>query len=400
MDTSNRSINCDAIFLTERSRLVRLCTLLTGNPGAAEDLAQETLLEAWRSAAARRDSQHHVQWLTGIARNVCRRWARNQGRRLPLVALQAESDAEAWHAPEERLAADFDLELELERDELAQLLDRAMALLPPSTRVALVQRYIQESPHAEIAARLGLSEGAVKMKLERGRLALRRLLCTELREEAAAYGLTPLSGDAWQETAIWCPTCGRRRLAGYFSRDERDGAFILRCPHCCHGDDGTGICFVRSVYSAFPHTVPLLAGVSTFKPALSRVMEHTYSYYREALAEGRAPCMTCGRMTRLYRQMPPESWQRAVRGVHLRCDACGTSPDETLHSLLLSLPEAREFWRRHPRIHALPEREIEVGGADALLVTFESLRDAAKLDIAVARESYRVISVNGMPAGD
>ncbi|SRR6266487_245669 len=58
----------------ERSRLVRLCTQLSGSSEAAEDLAQETLYEAWRHRDQLHDPQGQVRWLTAIARNVCLRW--------------------------------------------------------------------------------------------------------------------------------------------------------------------------------------------------------------------------------------------------------------------------------------------------------------------------------------
>jgi hypothetical protein len=65
-----------------------------------------------------------------------------------------------------------------------------------------------------VALALGLSEGAVEARLHRGKLALRRLLTTELREDAAAYGLVAPERGAWQATRIWCLVCGQRRLWG------------------------------------------------------------------------------------------------------------------------------------------------------------------------------------------
>ena len=84
---------------------------------------------------------------------------------------------------------DGNLELELERGELAHLLDQAMALLPPETRTILIERYINELPQAEVAARLGLSENLVAVRLHRGKLALRRVLSNELSQEMSSYGL-------------------------------------------------------------------------------------------------------------------------------------------------------------------------------------------------------------------
>jgi RNA polymerase sigma-70 factor (ECF subfamily) len=56
---------------SERRRLVRLCTRLTGDVAAAEDLAQETLLRAHRATASQRESGRRQAWLDGIARHVC-----------------------------------------------------------------------------------------------------------------------------------------------------------------------------------------------------------------------------------------------------------------------------------------------------------------------------------------
>lgn len=221
---------------------------------------------------------------------------------------------------------------------------------------------------------------------------MRRLLTTELSDEAAAYGLGAPSGDRWQETCIWCPSCGQRRLLGRFSKGEDDGAFMLRCPDpSCYQDGGPEVFFVRSIFADFPHTVSLLRDVRGFKPALTRVMAHTHSYYEPARANGAAPCMRCGHLTELQRCLPSQQRLTGRRGVHLLCDRCGCLPDEPLRNLVLSLPAGRRFWREHPRIRTLPERELEAEGRPALLVTFESVRDSSRFDVVVDRETYRVI---------
>ena len=58
--------------------LQRLCASYTGQSAAAEDLAQETLLIAWRRREQLRDAQALRPWLATIARNVCRHWRRSQ----------------------------------------------------------------------------------------------------------------------------------------------------------------------------------------------------------------------------------------------------------------------------------------------------------------------------------
>ena len=135
----------------ERLRIVRLCTLLTGDADVAEDLAQETLLEAWRSADRLRDPDAWRPWLSGIARNVCLRWQR---KHLSLVRRGAAGvpagpahcvvpshDYVHEQATGAGGGAD-DVTAALERRELAQLLDRAMGHLPHGAREMLVERYI------------------------------------------------------------------------------------------------------------------------------------------------------------------------------------------------------------------------------------------------------------------
>ncbi len=58
------------VLPAERARLVGLCVHLTGNAGITEDLAQETLVEAWRQQSKLRDPAGYTQWLSAIARNV------------------------------------------------------------------------------------------------------------------------------------------------------------------------------------------------------------------------------------------------------------------------------------------------------------------------------------------
>src|SRR5579884_4036551 len=109
-----------AALAAERPRLVRLCARLTGSPAAAEDLAQETLLEAWRHADRLTDPEGASRWLAAVARNVCLRWRRTHSRDVAhLVPLLAQDDAALADAPDP-LAEEADFTLELERDDLAR----------------------------------------------------------------------------------------------------------------------------------------------------------------------------------------------------------------------------------------------------------------------------------------
>ena len=99
----------------ERPRLVRLCAALSRDPDAAEDLAQETLIEAWRHRHKLTEPAGISPWLSAIARNVCLRWRRYRRHDHARLAVPPDANGPAPGIPDD-IADAFDLEVELERD--------------------------------------------------------------------------------------------------------------------------------------------------------------------------------------------------------------------------------------------------------------------------------------------
>ena len=361
---------------SEHRRLVGLCASISGDRAAAEDLAQETLLEAWRNLHKLRDAAGADRWLTAIARNVCRRWARDQGREVEIAsAVEADPVDDA-----------FDLELELERSELADLLDRALALLPEGTRDVLVHRYVDELPHVEIAERLGITSDAVSMRLSRGKVVLRRLLADELRDEAAGYAPATAPEHAWRETRVWCPQCGRRKLL--VRREPPPGSVSLRCPGCARDASG--------VSSELPLGNPIFAGLvaDVVRPTaiLGRTSQWTRRYFAAGAGAHVACTRCCGpvRITRSTRDVPAGSPHRA--GLVAECRGCGETVSTSVSGLALGLPEVRRFRRDHPRTRALA-RELDVDGEPAALLRYGDLLGHAGIDVVYSLETLRVLHV-------
>lgn len=378
----------------ERRDVVRLCAWLSGDREAAEDLAQETLLEAWRNAHKLRDPSGRAPWLAAIARHVCLRWRQRQARLLRReIPMHGDTDTGVpvlGHPP----SHEGDLLADLERDDLVALLDQALALLPADTRNLLVARYVDETEHADLAARAGVSEATVRLRLHRGRRRLRHVLTTTLREAAAPYGLVDTASDDWQATQIWCPLCGTQRLMCRFLRAT--GSFLLRCPACCPQYRSSS-----SPNIAYYESAELFCGITGFKPALTRLMRFGDAYYQHGLAAHATACLGCGR--ELPVQLDPPAYHGALaalfgtRGVYTFCELCLTSTDLCLKGIALWSAHGRQFWQHHLRIRALPDREIVVAECPAIMVAYRSMQDDASLEILFARDTYRIIGAHITP---
>jgi hypothetical protein len=255
----------------------------------------------------------------------------------------------------------------------------------------LIQRYIEESPHAEIAWRLGISEKAVSMRLNRGRLLLRRVLTEELREEAEAFELDPTGAADWRRTRIWCPNCGRQPL---LARLPRPGGIVaFRCPACSPHPSVVGWQYTLANASF----ARLIGDVRRPKTIMKRMARWAYKYFGPALEDGVTPCSHCGTLARLHYFTEAESdgLHAGAPGIYVLCAVCGEVVSSSLGGIVLTLPQVQHFWRMHSRICIGPAREVETSGRPALVATVESVTDASKLDIIVMRDTLQVLQIHG-----
>lgn len=352
-----------------RTQLVRLCVQLVGNREVAEELAHETLIVAWQQGHRLRHPERLGPWMAGIARNLCKHWRRRQ--RLE-SAHHVRPSGNSFFATHSDAIEDtsFDLELELDRHELAVLLDRALALLPALTRTILIERYISESPQAEIAERLGITVGAVEARLHRGKLALRRVLSTDLQAEASWLGLIDQSAVGGQETRIWCPGCGKRRLSGSF-RTDGEPSLHLWCS-----------CGLNAGMDNVPG---LFDGIHGFRAALSRVARWHHPFFQSGLKHGQVECPHCGANILLQRAHCLDSSASEAPFVWAHCTRCNWMRQADLTFLALYLPEVQKFWREHPRVAVVPPTSIaEAAGVPALVTGFRDVSGGAQIDIVFA----------------
>jgi hypothetical protein len=139
----------------------------------------------------------------------------------------------------------------------------------------------------------------------------------------------------------------------------------------------------------------LTRGVRGYRSAILRLMAWAEGYYARGLPERAAPCMSCGRRTPVGIVADDALTLSGLRyTIQSHCAACGFSSQSALLSITLSLPAGRRFWRDHPRVRTLPERDVEVDGRHAVVSSVESVTDGAGLDVVIAPDPYEIVSVH------
>lgn len=141
-----------------------------GRYGAAEDIAQDAFLEAFRSLRSLNDPGRFGPWLKAITSRTAANWVRRHGKRLryetPLPRRKMQSIEDARIGPEETL----------KREERYERIRAALETLPEQYRLPLIMRYLQEASYAEIAHFTGQTHGEIRGLLQRGSGMLREVI--------------------------------------------------------------------------------------------------------------------------------------------------------------------------------------------------------------------------------
>jgi RNA polymerase sigma-70 factor (ECF subfamily) len=148
----------------------------TGKHDEAEDLTQDVFLKIFKSLNTFDQRANFQTWLVSVSRNLCIDHYRSVRKERETI----DRDVDAGELTP--AAATVSPIAALEQADRVALLKKAMAQLPPTLRMAVLLRDIQELSYQEIAERLGLPEGTVKSRINRGRTELARQI-RRLRDE-------------------------------------------------------------------------------------------------------------------------------------------------------------------------------------------------------------------------
>jgi RNA polymerase sigma-70 factor, ECF subfamily len=168
---------------TYGDRVYRLALRITGSNEDAEEVAQDALWTAARKISTFKGEAAFGSWLYRIAANAAYQKLRARKAKAPEIAmddvLPAFDDAGRHFEP----MADWSERVDEQalQGELRRVLGAAIDELPPDYRTALVMHDVEGLSNPDIAEALGISLPAVKSRVHRSRLFVRKQLAEYMK---------------------------------------------------------------------------------------------------------------------------------------------------------------------------------------------------------------------------
>lgn len=150
----------EALIRDYQRMIHSLCYRMTGSLADADDLAQETFIQAYRYLPDFRAEARFSSWLYRIAVNQCLNWQKRSQRRARMHEEWVKQELEPSHGNSGR----------------AQQVQDALLTLTPKQRAAIVLTTYDGLTHAQAAQALGCSETTVSWRLFAARRKLKRIL--------------------------------------------------------------------------------------------------------------------------------------------------------------------------------------------------------------------------------
>lgn len=178
--------------------ILSYCMAHTSTSYDAEDLAQEIILEIYKSSADIRDDRAFYGFLWAVAKNVYRQWCRRNKR-------------DSYCELPETIAAEEDYILDrLEEDSDIALLRRELTLLVEKYRRAVILYYLEDYSCIQIARKLSVSESMVKYLLFKSRQIVKDGMNMERKLGEQSYNPKKLSIMFWGEYNRYSHVCDSR----------------------------------------------------------------------------------------------------------------------------------------------------------------------------------------------
>ncbi len=167
-----------------KDRIYNYVARMLGDPIEAQDVTQEAFVRAYEALPSFRGASSFQTWIYRIASNLAIDSARGRKRRQDnVVSLSEPIDAEQGELPRELPDEGKGPDDEVLSNELQQIVQQAIAQLPPKLQTVLILYDLEGMSYQEIAQILGCPLGTVKSRLFNARHQLKRILQGRLEQE-------------------------------------------------------------------------------------------------------------------------------------------------------------------------------------------------------------------------
>jgi RNA polymerase sigma-70 factor (ECF subfamily) len=177
-DDDDRLLTFEELVEKYEKKIFNLILRQIGDRDEAADLTQDTFVNAYRAFGSFRGECKISTWLCQIAMNHCKNRFRQRDRRRDVEGISLDAPASEDPDAQRMEIADWQQSPHrvLETRELQRLIYQAIHSLPPEYRSIIVLCDLQGHSYQEIATITGLTLEAVKTRIHRGRLMIRRKL--------------------------------------------------------------------------------------------------------------------------------------------------------------------------------------------------------------------------------
>ena len=169
----------EILMRRHNQRVYRVARAVVNDEGEVEDVMQQAYINAFTHLHQFQERARFSTWLTRITLNEAF-GRRRRMRAESTISLPSLSDEPAGESMERMTAPQPDPERQAYAGELRQALEAAIDALPEHYRLVFMLRDVEGLSTSEAGAGLGLGDEAVKTRLHRARVMIRRALAARL----------------------------------------------------------------------------------------------------------------------------------------------------------------------------------------------------------------------------
>jgi RNA polymerase sigma factor (sigma-70 family) len=200
-----------SFYSSHRSELIAHAFRILKDYGRSEEVVQEALLKVLLAAPELKSEGHALGYVHRTIENICVDIFRIEGRRptLTLIDEVAGEVESKWQSGEDQF-------LNMVAAEDAAIVRKALAMLSPAERSALVMWEMEGRPTKEIARELGIKEKSVRHTIARARSSFRRIMSEMIIDKERGLTGLDLLSNSYRKTSATIKKGSKVALSLFF----------------------------------------------------------------------------------------------------------------------------------------------------------------------------------------